>query len=171
MRLMSKETICRGQMVLKGNAARWAANPPPLRRRNGPPPLERADIGLGPWTHCLFEHKGEARVLVIRPLQGRKQGASASADSEVAYAVAGDQPQGWWWVRRRSTRRRLPFRTGPWGTWSHRPEKTPRPQRRRGLPKASPTRPPRGLCSPATDATNRSILVPWSKGERTRGRG
>jgi len=76
-RLTPKETICRGQRVLKGNAARWAANPPPLRRRNGPPPLERADIGLGPWTHCLFEYKGEARVLVIRPLQGRGTGRKA----------------------------------------------------------------------------------------------
>ena len=40
----------------------------------------------------------------IRPFQGRKQGASASADSEVAYAVAGDQPSGWWWVSSRRLR-------------------------------------------------------------------
>ena len=143
MRLTPKETLCRGQMVLKGNAARWAANPPPLRRRNGPPPLQRADIGLGPWTHCLFEYKGEARVLGYLPLERADIGwglgpithsvqGRSPCTCYPPFARAGDQPQGWWWVRRRNTRRRRPFRTGPWGTWSQRPEKTPRPQRRRG---------------------------------------
>ena len=34
----------------------------------------------------------------IRPLQGRKQAPDALAALSVAYGVAGDQPQGWWWV-------------------------------------------------------------------------
>ena len=34
----------------------------------------------------------------IRPLQGRKQAPDALAALAVAYAVAGNQPQGWWWV-------------------------------------------------------------------------
>ncbi len=32
----AKDTICQWQMLLNGNAAQGAANPPPLRRRNGP---------------------------------------------------------------------------------------------------------------------------------------
>ncbi len=47
------------------------------------------------WTHLV---RLTLSPFYIRPFQGRKQGASASADSEVAYAVAGDHPQGWWWV-------------------------------------------------------------------------
>ena len=39
----AKDTICQWQMLLNGNAAQGAANPSPLRRRNGPPPLKRAD--------------------------------------------------------------------------------------------------------------------------------
>ena len=31
-RLSLKETICHGQMLLKENAALWAANPPPMLR-------------------------------------------------------------------------------------------------------------------------------------------
>ncbi len=154
MRLTPKETICGGQMVLNG---------------------KRSPVGLLTHHHC-------AGATVPRPCKGRITSTRASPlysnkqwvhgpSLYPPFARAGDQPQGWWWVRRRNTRRRPPSCTGPWGTWSQRPEKTPRPQRRRGSPKASPTRPPRGLCSPATDATNRSILVPWSKGGRTRGSG
>ena len=36
----AKDTICQWQMLLNGNAAQGAANPSPLRRRNGPPPLK-----------------------------------------------------------------------------------------------------------------------------------
>ncbi len=32
----AKDTICQWQMLLNGNAAQGAANPSPLRRRNGP---------------------------------------------------------------------------------------------------------------------------------------
>ena len=110
---------------------------------------KRSPLGLLTHHHC-------AGATVPRPCKGRITSTRASPlysnkqwvhgpSLYPPFARAGDQPQGWWWVRRRNTRRRHPFRTGPWGTWSQRPEKTPRPQRRRGSPKASPTRPPRGL--------------------------
>ena len=35
-RLLPKETICHGQMILKENAALWAANPPPMLRMDTP---------------------------------------------------------------------------------------------------------------------------------------
>ena len=35
-RLPPKETICHGQMLLKENAALWAANPPPMLRMDTP---------------------------------------------------------------------------------------------------------------------------------------
>ena len=63
-----------------------AANPPPLRRRNGPPPLKRADrghAGLAPWCHK--SNGPEARAF-IRPLQGR--GTSRKAGGGLAAAAA-----------------------------------------------------------------------------------
>ncbi len=42
-----KDTICSVQMLLNGNTAQRAANPLPLCRRNGPPPLKRADRKTG----------------------------------------------------------------------------------------------------------------------------
>ena len=46
------------------------------------PALAKGGYRLGPWAHCLFEYKGEAHVLVIRPFQGRGTVAPAQ----------------WWWV-------------------------------------------------------------------------
>ena len=82
----AKDTICQWQMLLNVNAAQGAANPSPLRRRNGPqlrhkrPPtslkrrapayaLERADIlhsGLMPW--CTSN--GPKARAPIRPCDG-----------------------------------------------------------------------------------------------------
>ena len=36
-----------GTGFFEGKRSLWDANPPPLRRRNGPPPLKRADIRWG----------------------------------------------------------------------------------------------------------------------------
>ena len=46
------------------------------------PALAKGGYTLGPSAHCLFQYKGEAHVLVIRPLQGRGTVAPAQ----------------WWWV-------------------------------------------------------------------------
>ena len=95
---------CKGRIYCTPGCAlvhkQWAAGPslyPPFSRAGDQPQGWWWVSSLRGCVSMCISNGPQARA-PIRPFQGRKQGASASADSEIAYAVAGDQPQGWWWV-------------------------------------------------------------------------
>ncbi|WP_370833267.1 hypothetical protein [Acidaminococcus sp.] len=80
-----------------------AANPPPLRKRNGPPALEKGGytlwlaltVGIMVAPVCGLEKGGY--TLGWRPLFFQYKGMSPRTYYP-PFSRAGDQPSGWWWV-------------------------------------------------------------------------